>query len=362
MTPVQTRLARRRLGLGIVNVGTWVLAATAGLWWLTTGADAPVGPHHAAVFVLAALGVQAIFDFVGGVLLMPPPRPGVAHFLRDWLRGVIGQTLVLTLIVALSWLSLRLSGGFVAGILAGTLGLALGRTGCLRLVGGVSFVRQPVNGGETLLAGAADPAFTGGAIGLGNRAVSLWPASWQWRVSADEQTAEESRRQWQAAGGLPLRTLGLVLAWNALGSALGTFLFHPVSHPPTTALLLHTCWMTLWTFGSLLMLPSLSRSAVFAADRAALDAGHDPRAWIARLPDLVGEDGGSGPLVQTIFYPVPSAKRRLGRLEASPGPGFVPGNLARANLYYSWAGCTLLGRAVHCNVGRPSLWVFPPSA
>ena len=41
---------------------------------------------------------------------------------------------------------------------------------------------------------------------------------------------------------------------------------------------------------------------------------------------------------------------------------FVAGNLARSNLYYSWASFTLLGRAVHCNVGRPSLWVFPPSA
>ena len=47
---------------------------------------------------------------------------------------------------------------------------------------------------------------------------------------------------------------------------------------------------------------------------------------------------------------------------ANPAAGFVPGNLARNNLYYSWAAFTLLGRAVHCNVGRPALWVFPPSA
>jgi hypothetical protein len=50
--------------------------------------------------------------------------------------------------------------------------------------------------------------------------------------------------------------------------------------------------------------------------------------------------------------------RQLGQ----PSTGFIPGNLARSNLYYSWATFTLLGRAVHCNVGRPSLWVFPPSA
>ena len=42
--------------------------------------------------------------------------------------------------------------------------------------------------------------------------------------------------------------------------------------------------------------------------------------------------------------------------------GTVLGNLARINLYYSWATLTLLGRAVHCNVGQPALWVLPPSA
>ena len=120
--------------------------------------------------------------------------------------------------------------------------------------------------------------------------------------------------------------------------------------------------MTLWTFGSLLILPGLSRKAVFAADCAARDVGDDLQDWITRFPGLVGEDGGANPLVQTIFYPVPSARERLLGLTRPPATGFVPGNLARNNLYYSWAACTLLGRAVHCNVGRPALWVFPPSA
>jgi hypothetical protein len=119
--------------------------------------------------------------------------------------------------------------------------------------------------------------------------------------------------------------------------------------------------MTLWAFGGLLVLPALSRAAVFAADRAAAEAGHNPRAWIEKFPSLVGEDGSARSAVQTIFYPIPSASMRLRQLE-QPLPGFVPGNLARSNLYYSWATLTLLGRAVHCNVGRPALWVFPPSA
>jgi len=76
---------------------------------------------------------------------------------------------------------------------------------------------------------------------------------------------------------------------------------------------------------------------------------------------LVGEDGSSISAVQAIFYPIPSAPLRLRQLERLRS-GFVPGNLARSNLYYFWATLTLLGRAVHCSVGRPALWVLPPSA
>ena len=160
---------------------------------------------------------------------------------------------------------------------------------------------------------------------------------------------------------MPGRALILVLGWNVLGASVGSLAFRLTERPPTEALFGYACWMTLWAFGSLLVLPSLSRKVVFAADRAVVDAGHDPRIWIARFPDLVGEDGGSNATIQTIFYPVPSAKMRLPHLE-KPTTGFVPGNLARSNLYYSWSTFTMLGRAVHCNVGRPALWVFPPSA
>jgi Zn-dependent protease with chaperone function len=159
--------------------------------------------------------------------------------------------------------------------------------------------------------------------------------------------------------GLPGRAFILLLGWNLLGAYVGMLAFKLAERPPAEALLGHACSMTLWAFVGLLVLPALSRKAVFAADRAAADSGIDPRAWITRFPQLVNEDGSSSPTVQAIFYPIPSAVSRLRQLE-QPFSGFVPGNLARSNLYYSWATFTLLGRAVHCNVGRPALWVFPP--
>lgn len=363
MTPEQNALARRRLGLGITNVGAWVLAAAGGLLWLVTrGNVSPADPRTLAGFGLGALAVQAGFDFLGGARLMPDPRPTAGEFLGRWSRGVVGHTLVLVVVGMLSLASFRLTGSFLPAVLLATAGLALGRRALLRLVGGVTTGEGVQDGARVLVADAADPAFTGGIVGFGRRAVGLLPAGWRRAVGAPELAAESGRRRWQIAHALPGRTLALVLGWNLLGAQLGALALGLAARPPAAALFGHACWMTLWTFGSLLVLPSLSRRAVFGADHAALAAGDDPRGWIARFPGLTGEDGGANPAVQAIFYPIPSAERRLQQLARPPRGSFVPGNLARDNLYYSGAVLTPLGRAVHCNVGRPALWVFAPSA
>ena len=362
MTPTQTQLARHRLVLGISNVGFWVLSAFGGLLWLVIRGAGACTPWTDGFLLLGTTVVQAGFDFVGGFLLMPPPRRSLGRFLSDWLRGALVHTLVLGSVGWLSYASFRWLGGFVPAVLLATAGLALTRRWMLRAVGGVSTTASVYNHEPILAADATDPAFTGGIDGWGARTASLLPAAWLRDLPPAEFAAEASRRRWQSAHGLPGRALLLILGWNAAGAAAGSFALGLAGHAPAGALLLHACWMTLWTFAGLLVLPSLSRKAVFAADRAALDAGDDPREWIGRFPGLVGEDGGANPFIQTIFYPVPSARERLLHLTQSPAAGFVPGNLARNNLYYSWAACTLLGRAVHCNVGRPALWVFPPSA
>ena len=355
------QLARRRLRLGITNVGVWVLAAGAGLCWLVIGgAEAPSQGLLLAIGV-GVIAAQAVFDFIGGVTLMPGPRPSAMTFLRNWLRGVFGHTLVLTVVGIVSVFSLRFTGGFAAGIALATLALALGPRQLLRAIGGVAPEEHLLDGEKTLAVAVKDSAFSGGIVGLGRRAKSLLPANWTSTLPQPELAAESIRRRWQIANSLPARAFVLILLWNLLGTFIGTQVLHLAERPPAAALFGHACWMTLWAFASLLVLPALSRKAVFAADRAAAQSGHDPRAWIKRFPALVGEDGSPNAAVQTIFYPVPSAELRLRQLD-HPSTGFVPGNLARSNLYYSWATFTLLGRTVHCNVGRPALWVFPPSA
>ena len=361
MSPQQITLARRRLWIGISNVGFWVLAAGSGLYWLTTAGKTTLDPRALVTIGLVAVALQAVFDFIGGVAVIPEPRPTVSEFLRRWFRGVLGHTLVLGSVGLLSYASFAFTGGYSLAILLATAGLALARQQLLRAIGGVT-TKAITHRGETILTAiATDPAFTGGLVGMGRRARSLLPAHWLETLPAAEVTAETSRRRCQLENGWPRRAFVLLLGWNLLGAYAGSLVFQWADRTAVEALLGHACWMTLWAFGGLLLLPALSRAAVFAADRAAADSGHDPRDWIKRFPNLVSEDGNPDPRIQTIFYPVPSAALRLLQLGKAP-PGFVPGNLARNNLYYSWATLTLLGRAVHCNVGRPELWVFPPSA
>lgn len=361
MTPEQSELARRHLWLGIANVGFWVLTTALGLFWLSNCETSGFYIGRLSLVFVATVVVQAVFDFIGGALLMPEPRPSMLTFLRCWSRGALVHTLMLVAVAFLSYASFRLTGGFCFSILLATAGLAVGRRHLLRAVAGVS-TREISHAGASIQAvRTTASAFTGGIVGFGRRAQSLLPERWLESLPESELAAESSRRQWQMKSGLPGRALLLVLGWNLLGGFLGSLAFKLAERAPAEAVLGHACWMTLWAFGGLLLLPALSRKAVFAADRAAADSGCDPLDWIARFPRLVGEDGSSTSAVQTIFYPIPSVALRLRQLE-KPRSGFVPGNLARSNLYYSWATLTLLGRTVHCNVGRPALWVFPPSA
>ncbi len=217
-----------------------------------------------------------------------------------------------------------------------------------------------MEGGETVsVSSVGDPAFTGGIVGFGRGATILLPESWMDRVPRPEMAVEVFRRRWQIKQGLPGRAFLLVLAWNLIGAWIGSFVIDPSVHSLGYALVGLACWMTLWTFVSLLVLPVLGRGTVFAADRAAADAGLDPSGWIRLFPKLTGEDGNSRASLQNIFYPIPSAELRLRSLGESRRE-LVLGTVARGNLYYSMAGLTLLGRSVHCNVGRPGLWVFPP--
>jgi len=99
-----------------------------------------------------------------------------------------------------------------------------------------------------------------------------------------------------------------------------------------------------------------------AADAAAAEEYPAERvARVIRALDALQDDEPERPdAVEVIFHPIPSASRRVARLDP-PRPALRPWHVARMALPMSWCMLGLLGRAVHCNAGRPELWVMLPA-
>jgi len=360
MTDTLVHIARRRLALGISNVGFWVLVSLAGLVYLTRDGAWSVNQTGLLKFLLAAVAVQSLFDLVGGFFLMPPAWSASKSFGKRWFRGVFTHSALLCAAGFLNYWSFRWSNSFSLGVVTATLLLFFSRPQVLRLVAGTRVTRATFAGSSCWSAESLDPSFTGATCGLGAHAMPLIPDTWKTQLTASQLQTVLQRRLWEITSNLPARSLLFVLLWNLLGCGIGSAALSLQSRPAEHAMLLQFFWMTLWGFVGLLILPALSRSTVFGADRAAAANGCDVQSWIREVPAITGEDGSSKMLLQRIFYPIPSTGERLRHLETHAGLP-VLGNVARTNLFLSLATFTLLGRCVHCNVGRPELWVFPPS-
>lgn len=128
-------------------------------------------------------------------------------------------------------------------------------------------------------------------------------------------------------------------------------------------------WFSLWSFLGLLTLPTLSRRGVIEVDERARAEGC-PSETIRSTTHLLDElqdgehelqDGEPDrpSVVETVFHLIPSVRSRLEVPRTHGVVGFW--DAARTAIYLSLAGLGLLGRAVHCNCGRPSLWAFLPT-
>ena len=360
MNQSQIETAKQRLTLGIVNVGFWVSASLAGLLFLGGSNTSSIGRLELFSLVLGTVLVQSIFDVIGGTVLMPSGFSTSAPRLRRLARGIFVHAALLCSIGLLSFASFKLLKGFYLSIVASSLGLFLSRLQVLRMVSGIQVRHETVSQSKFLNVDSGDPSFTGGILGIGPSAMVLLPARWKTDLSDTQFKTVLQRRLWQIESFFPMRSFLCVLFWNLLGCWGGSVTLEMSNRSPESALLLQSCWMTLWAFLGLLLLPTLSRSSVFAADKAAAFSGVDAADWIRVFPLLTGEDGNSKALMQKIFYPIPSTAERLRKLN---DPELLPalGNVARTNLFLSLGTLTILGRCVHCNVGRPELWVYPPS-
>jgi hypothetical protein len=210
-----------------------------------------------------------------------------------------------------------------------------------------------------LYLGGMDAGFAGGLAGLPGRERLVLPSLWKRILS--KEVVELAMQRRQAARGSRVRGLVVAVAFNLTGFFLASFL--PQAGVTTLSEILTTALgFTLWSFVGLLVLPTLSRRGVFELDGAARAQGFGPErveAMVRELDQLQDDEPRRAVGVEAIFHPVPSVERRLERYregEKSLGAW----NAARYALYLSWACLGFLNRAVHCNSGRPELWVMLP--
>jgi len=316
------------------------------------------------VFVGLYAIVQLPFDVLGGYVL--PRRFGrstsqLSPFLPGLARGVAWHAAAMALFGATLLLAARALGavGVIASGLLLMVVLLLAQRLIAGVVGGIRF-RTGKHG--LVLAECDDDGFTGGVTGIWRPASSIVPLSWRRTLAFEDQDIAINRR------GLVLhaRSWGrgrlLAIAWNLLGFGALSLAIGSESLSTGAGVVSLSLSFTLWSFAGLLLLPTPSRWGVLEIDSLQATGGLPHRQFakaVRSLDRLQDDEPTRPPVAEMIFHPIPSVSARVERF----GTGAPPGawNAARLSLYLSWACLGLLGRAVHCNCGRPGLWVFLPT-
>ncbi len=334
--PSRMTYARARLCLGISGVGLWVTVSALGLSMASFDWRELLG--------LYLLG-QVPLDYLGGYWL--PLRYGrrtKGGFWPSYVRGVAVQTLLLVAF-----------GGLI--VLLGELG---GRGAVL--VGQFSLMLVMVAGQERLARGLAgelggDVGYTGGIAGLPGREVIVIPVAW----GAGLQHVVYQRRRAAIETGSRTRGVWMAISWNLCGFQLASWL--PGGGVAELGALVQTVLgFALWSFLGLLLLPTVSRCGVFEVDQAAKRLGLEEAAFSESVRELdrrQDDEARRSAGVEAIFHPLPSVESRISGF-GDERPAFGAWNAARYALFLAWPCLGLLSRAVHCNVGRPELWVFLP--
>jgi hypothetical protein len=210
-----------------------------------------------------------------------------------------------------------------------------------------------------------DQGFTGGIVGLPMNETVIIPSSRFRDLTAEELRTEVTRRALAITSGN--RTIGLmgavvfVVAGLTISAKL-TGLIYALPLESTAGTVTTAMFSTIWTFLGLLVLPVISQRSVNQIDRMTIESGTDVHLLsqtISKLSDKTENASDRASSVQLIFHPIPTAEQRLQELNS--GSGARLWNVSRYAVWLSCAGMGLLGRAVHCNAGKPELWCILPA-
>jgi len=338
--------------------------------------------------LLVLIGCLIVFllplDLLGGFLLPNRSRPNTitaGAFAKSWVRGV-GIQALLFLTASLSILAMGRSFGLLGAaltVLGGMVVLVAFQLPVAKLAGALKQRIGGSPGDEAVISEALrqvsawgweprpivvldhnDTGFTGGVVGLPGVESIVVPAASLTKLTPEQLAVTVARRLEAIRSGSRTRGMLFAFAWVVGGFVLSAML--PGAGVASVGELTMTCLgFTLWTFLGLLTLPTLSRQAAHAIDRKVIDRGASAETFDAAVKtlDLLQDDEPRrSAWIETIFHPVPSVDNRRKR---SAGTFPIAWHVARMTLFMSWACTGMLVRAVHCNVGRPELWVMLPT-
>lgn len=375
---------RSRLWLGITAVGSLVcfaaLALALGLpeKWLESS------PGLGRISFLQLLAVTGIvtawlapFDFLGGFLLPIRFRKcdvPISRLIRNYVIGILLQGLLFV-----TFGSLIIAVGHEFGIIGALILVSMLPMVCLIIRDNVMRYRAcnpdslpeklenatsmaeswKISVPQTLVVDHDDLGFTGGIIGFGKSCEIIVPRAWL--CFETEQLAVAIARRAVAINS-GTYTQGLVLAffWNLVGFGL-SYMLPGASVANVAGFVTLLCGFTLWSFLGLLTLPTISRKASLVVDARLVETNvsFDLISSTASSMDRLQDEEPERPkFIESIFHPVPSVR---GRKQHQVVKGFVAWNVARTALFFSWSCLGFLSRSVHCNVGRPELWLMLPT-
>lgn len=380
LIPPVSGYGRARLWLGMSAVGTLVTLAS---MTLTLGLASRISPKLDAGnatqllgllgFVLAYAVVQLPFDFLGGYLL--PRRYGRTHpplggYLVGLARGVVahaGVLLTASIFVMYAGVYAGIAGTVAAGMLL-TLLLLRMRVTIASVVAPIELTPSEPDGSSTnaqlpiAMVESSDEGFTGAIHGVFRPRLHLLPLKWRQILGAEGLQLALRRRSLAILTGSWRRGRILAHLFTLTGLTAAAFMVGSERLGTAEGTIELSLWFTLWSFIGLLTLPTLSRRGVAEVDERLLLEGFANalvETTARRLDDLQDGERDRPALIETFFHPIPSLENRIRGPHAHGRLGYW--DAARTSVYLSIAGLGLLGRAVHCNCGRPALWVFLPS-
>ena len=372
---------RARLWLGITAVGTIVSASALALGFgLPRVAAASFEPTLAGQILFLAwfFALYAVihlpFDVLGGYLLprrFGRPHPSAARFAAGLLRGMIMHTLVLAsigLAILLAARAFGVPGAIGVGVLASVALLAI-RGPLSRGMAALHRAAtpcEPIDLRQTALRAcfisSVDQGFTGGIEGVFRPRSIIIPERWATLLGSAGLEVVRRRQQFAVLTGSWFRGRVLALGFTWGGIVLAAVLVGRGGIGTAQGVVEMSLVFTLWSFLGLLTLPTLSRAGVAEVDGAVRKSGINEQQLeetIRNLDTLQDAETQRPAAIELIFHPVPSVQNRIDGPSERSARGFH--GAARSAVYLSAAGLGLLGRAVHCNCGRPALWVFLPS-